>query len=335
MIGNRPSSLPIARFCARAPALSVGAGRAAACSSVWHARAAGKEWRDAYERLAQDERDDIDSWKVPTDIILEGGVCLRYADAHKETPCALMPDGTAADPSDPQALTAGTCDFHWHIDGVLYVGDLKKSKFTEPDGPRSLQLLCYALALTARYESEGHEVRGFLGGIWHAQEGTWEWGEFISADLSSDERDAAWNAVRAAASNTEGDYSTGPHCRRCYSRTKCPAYLVPPEHASDGIAKYMVGELNNGRALELRRFLERVESTVKAAKERLEAHADATGGIVDAETGKVWKATTVKGRARLDAKALEVDHPELVLKYTTTGAPFVRYGWVNNKEQGK
>lgn len=335
MIGNRPSSLPIARFCSRSPQLSNGAGRAAAMGAVWHARAAGHEWACAYERLTPEERDDVDSWKLPGDIILSDGVCLRYADAAKEVECGLMPDGTYAGRAEPSALTVGTCDFYWLINGVLYVADLKKSIWTEPDGPRSLQLLCYALALTAKHEQAGDEVRGFVCGIWHAQEGTWEWGDFISADLFSDERDAAWSAVRAAATNTEGDYSTGPHCRRCYSRTKCPAYLVPPEHASDGIAKYMVGELDNGKALELRRLLERVESTVKAAKERLEAHADATGGIVDAETGKVWKATTVKGRARLDAKALEVDHPELVLKYTTTGAPFVRYGWVNNKEQGK
>lgn len=332
MIGNRPSSLPIARFCARAPALSQGAGRAAAMSSVWHARAAGKDWRDAYERLTQKERDDIDSWRTPGDIILESAV-LRYGDAFKEVECGLKPDGTYADKADPHALTAGTCDFYWFIDGVLYVADLKKSEWTEPDGPRSLQILCYALALMAKHEAAGDEVRGFVPGIWHAQEGTWEWGDFVSADLFSEERDVAWSAVRAAAMHTEGDYATGPHCRRCYSRTKCPAYLVPPEHASDGISKYMVGDLDNGRALELRRFLERVESTVKAAKERLEAFSDANGGIVDTEAGKVWKASTVKGKVGIDTKALEADHPELVQKYVKQGAPHVRYAWLNHKEK--
>jgi GNAT superfamily N-acetyltransferase len=330
MIGNRPSSLPIARFCARAPALNVGAGRAAAMSSVWHARSAGHDWKDAYERLTQDERDDIDSWRLPSDIILEN-VCLTYADARKEVRCGLAMDGSFS--ILPEALTVGTCDFHWFVDGVLYVADLKKSEFTEPDGPRSLQILCYALALTAMYEHEGHAVRGFVPGIWHATEATWEWGDFVDADLFSSARDEAWAAVRAAALHTEGDFSTGAHCRRCYSRGKCPAYLVPPEHANDGISKYLVADLDGARALELRRFLERVQTTIETAKERLEAYADANGGIVDAEAGKVWKASTVKGRARIDTKSLEADHPELVQKYVTQGAPHVQYRWVNHKEK--
>lgn len=333
MIGNRPSSLPIARFCARAPALNVGAGRAAACSNVWHARAAGKDWRDAYERLTQDERDDIDSWRVPTDIILDGGVCLRYVDAYKETPVALSVDGGYADPSDPKALTAGTCDFYWFIDGVLYVADLKKSAFTEPDGPRSLQILCYALALVAKYEHAGQTVRGFVPGVWHGQEAQWEWGDFVDADLFSDARDTAWLAVRAAALHTEGEFSTGQHCRRCYSRQKCPAYLVPPEHANDGIAKYMVGELDGTKALELRRFYERVETTLKAAKERLQAYADANGGIVDPESGKVWKAIMVSGKAGYDMKQLEADHPELLQKYLKRGLPHPQFRWINHKEK--
>lgn len=335
MIGNRPSSLPIARFCAKAPALNVGAGRAAACSSVWHARAAGKDWREAYERLTPDERADIDSWKLPTDIFLGDGVCLRYADAQKEERCALAVDGGWADHADPQALTAGTADFYWFIDGVLYVADLKKSQFTEPDGPRSLQLLCYALALVAMFEKSGVDVRGWVAGIWHATEGTWEWGDFASADLFSAERADAWAAVKAAALHTDGDFSTGPHCRRCYSRTRCPAYMVPPEHASDGIAKYLVGDLSNERALELRRLYERIQTTMEACKERLHAYADAAGGIVDAEAGKIWKAGTVKGRVSLDAKALEADHPDIVQKYMRQGPPGIRYAWLNHKEQGK
>lgn len=335
MIGNRPSSLPIARFCAKAPALNVGAGRAAAMSSAWHARAAGKDWREAYERLTPDERADIDSWKLPTDIILENGVCLRYADANKEVRCALATDGTWADPDDPNALSSGTADFDWLVGDVLYVADLKKSQFTEPEGPRSLQLLFYALALLAYLESKGVEVRGFVCGIWHATEGTWEWADFISADLFSAERADAWAAVRAAALHTDGDFSTGPHCRRCYSRTKCPAYMVPPEHASDGIAKYLVGDLTNDKALELRRLYERVQTTMEACKERLHAYADAAGGIVDHEAGKVWKAGTVKGRVSLDTKALEADHPDLVQKYMRQGPPGVRYSWQNHKEQGK
>jgi hypothetical protein len=331
MIGNRPSSLPIARFCARAPSLNVSAGRAAAMSSVWHARSAGHDWKDAYERLTEDERADIDTWRVPTDIILESGACLRYEEARKEVRCGLATNGSFS--VAPEALTVGTCDFHWFIDGILYVADLKKSEWTEPDGPRSLQILCYALALTAMYEWQGHVVTGFVPGVWHATEGTWEWGAYVAADMFSDEREAAWQAVRAAALHTEGEFATGPHCRRCYARTRCPAYMVPPEHAADGIAKYMSAELDATRALELLTFLERVETTAKAAKERLQAYADAAGGIHDEANGKVWKAIPVKGKVSLDSKSLERDHPDLVQSYMRTGAGHTQHRWLNAKEK--
>lgn len=326
MRGNRPSSLPIARFCAKSPALNLGAGRAAAMSSVWHARAAGHPWQDAYLRLTPEERTDIDEWKVPTDITLQGGAVLRFADAIKETRVALGMNCEALPVSDPQALTAGTCDFYWLLGRTLFVGDLKKSEYTEPDGPRSLQVICYALALSALF---GDSVDGYVCGIWHAQEGTWEWGEYVALD--SDRCAQDWEEVRAAALHTEGDFSMGPHCRRCYARERCPAYLVPPEQAEGQLARYLTGTLDNISAFELKMFLDRVKTTVTSAERALKAHADAHGGIRDGE-GKVWRAVECSGRPGLNATELERDEPEVFRRYYKQGAPYAMYRWVNEKK---
>lgn len=331
MRGNRPSSLPIARFCAKSPALSLGAGRAAAMSTVWHARAAGKDWQDAYLRLTPEERADIDGWKVPTDIRLDENTLLRYRDAHKETPVALGDYCEWVDPSDPNALTAGTCDFYWHIGRTLFVGDLKKSEYTEPDGPRSLQIVCYALALAAKAAHHGLAIDGFVCGIWHAEEGTWEWGDYVALD--SDVCGQLWDEVRAAALHTEGDFNTGKHCRRCYSRERCPAYLVPPDGANESIVRFLTGQLTHESALELRLLLERVEKTAKTAKASLQIWADKNGGIKDGD-GKVWRKVQCKGRPMLNATALEADHPELFREYYRQGAPYDQYRWVN-EEKGK
>lgn len=329
MIGNRPSSLPIARFCAKAPALNVGAGRAAACSHVWHARSAGQDWQEAYARLTPEEQADIDSWKSPTDIVLENGVCLRYSEAQKETRVAIADEFgylAYADPSDPHALTSGTCDFFWLVDRVLYVGDLKKSEYTEPDGPRSLQVKCYALALAVKHASDAD---GFVTGIFHAQEGTWEWGEYVA--LGSEQCSADWEAVRAAALHTDGDFSTGSHCRRCYARTRCPAYLMPPDQAEAGLVKYLSGELDAVVALEARLFLDRAEDLAKTLKDALKAHVKKHGGISDGQ-GKVWKPIMCAGKSGLDGKAIERDHPELVQRYYRRGAPYPQHRWVNEEK---
>jgi hypothetical protein len=311
MRGNRPSSLPIAQFCAKSPALNVGAGRAAAMSSVWHARAAGGDWRDAYNRLTEDEQADIDSWQLPADIILADGVCLRFSEAVKEAECGLDMFANFALKADPACLTAGHCDFYWIVNRVLYVGDLKKSEWTTPDGPRSLQLLCYALALAAKHADE---VDYACCGIWHATEGTWEWGE--TWEVSGDFALSAWERVRAAALNTDGDFATGPHCRNCYSRTKCPAYLVPPDQAHGSLVKYLTGSMTSTDALELKLMLEQVEETAKACKEALKAHVDAHGPIIDEAAGKMWSKGEVMANV-MDYASLEALKSEVVAQYRT------------------
>lgn len=334
MKGNRPSSLPVARFCARSPALNLGAGRAAALSSVWHARAAGKDWQDAYNRLTEEEREDIDSWQLPrtfTAAIRVGKVVasrdLSYSDAVKEMECGLNEYCGWSTKESPDCLTAGTCDFHWIVGRRLFVADLKKSVYTEPDGPNSLQVKCYALALAAYY---GDKVDGYYTGIWAAEEGVWMWGEYTALDSEQCAQD--WAEVKAAALNIDGDYNVGPHCRKCYARTRCPAYLIPPEQAEGLLAKYFTGELDTARAYELLSFLERIDKLSETGWKIVEAHEELFGGIPDGN-GRVWRSVDVKGKMRLDRAALERDHPELVRKYFVQGKGHKQRRWT--KERSK
>lgn len=299
-------------------------------STVWHARAAGGNWHEAYMRLTPEERTDIDDWKIPTDIILNAdtGLVLRWDEAIKEMAVGLGDWCEWVDPKDPNALTAGTCDFHWYIDGVLYVGDLKKSEYTEPDGPRSLQVRCYALALAAGYAKLGNDVKGYVCGIWHAQEGTWEWGAYVALDSAECARD--WEEVSAAANHIDGEFNKGTHCRRCYARQRCPAYLMPPGEMNGELARYLSGQLDNGTALELRLALERVKDTVAAADQALRAYADATGGIRDGQ-GKVWRPVECQGRPGLDARALEREEPDVFRQFYKRGAPYSMYRWTKEE----
>lgn len=322
--GNRFSALPISQFCAKSAALNLGSGRAAAISSCFHARCAGDDkWREMYARLTDEEQDEFDKMLRPSPVQVEGAELL-YDIAAKEAPlgldeyCGFVPKGSV------EAVTEGTCDMYWIHDHVAYVADIKRSEWTTSDGPNSLQVKGYALAVCAKHHDE---VDGYVCGIWAAQEGLWSWGEYTPLDSEQCMRD--WERVKAAALNIDGDFSTGRHCRGCYARTRCPAYLVPPEHAQDGLAKYLSGEIDRPRVLELLAFVERVEETCKMARGVIKADVDRNGPIPDGE-GKIYGPVNCRGKAKLDKVALETDYPELIQKYTSLGQDYAQYRWTND-----
>jgi hypothetical protein len=324
--GNRFSSLPIAEKCARAPALSsVGSSRAAAVSSCFHARCAGVPgWRDMYTRLSSDEQSEVDAMKPPSTIILSDGVVLDYESAEKEIPlglnevCGYLPKG------HPDAMTEGTADLAWIRGRIAYVADIKRSEWTTSDGPRSLQVKGYALAYCSKHSAD---VDGYVTGIWAATEGLWSWGELTMLD--SDQCFEDWSRVRAAALHIDGDFSRGPHCRGCYGRARCPAYMVDPAGASDAITRYLTGELDMQRAAELLELTERMAETAKTAREILRGYADANGGVPDGD-GKIWRQVRVAGRVSFDAATFEREHPEIAQQYMRTGAESMQHRWVND-----
>lgn len=328
--GHRFSALPIAQFCAKAPTLSNGAGRSAAQSSAFHARCAGDpKWRDMWARLTDEEQRELSDWLMPAPVRV-GGLELRYEDANKEIPLGLTEHGAFTPKGAPNAMTEGTADLYWVHGSTVYLADLKRSEYTTADGPRSLQIIGYALAACALHEHDG--VDSYATGVWSLTDGTWEWSDLVMLDSEQAARD--WERVRAAALHLEGDFSMGPHCRGCWQRTKCPAYMLPAGDVEGVLAPLVTGELDQPKALQLLTLAKRAETLAEAAIDKLKAYALQTGGIHDPESGQVWKAIATKGRMGFDAKALERDEPETYQRYVKQGKPGSQFRWVNDEKKG-
>jgi hypothetical protein len=333
MIGHRPSSLPIAQYCAPAAIIGAahGSGRAAAMSTAWHARCAGSlNAEELFARLSPKEQDEVKGWPKPKDVILEDGLLLSYTTAVHEFKTGIDGFGDYEHPDSDTCLTGGTLDFAWEKDGVAYVADLKKSKFTCVDGPDSLQLQAYGWGY-ARFRG----CHSYITGLWIAETGEWEWAK-KAATLDSPEGELIIKRVVAAASNKDPKYQTGPHCANCYSRTHCPEHLLGAatvgtwlEPLSKGdapapdVAKDLIGRIKAAAAI-----LEKAEQQIKAWCR------EGTLIITDAD-GKVYGPVMSKGRKTLNREALDAAFgASVIAEYEKQGAPYEQ-GWRFLKPKGE
>ncbi len=325
---NRMSSLPIVRFCSAAGKLGEkhGAGRAAAISSAFHANAAETDEAPALlARLTPEEREEIDTWYLPTDVTFPDGTNLVYAEAEREFETMLDRDGEWTD--DPEkAVSIGHPDMRWiahhKMDGrdvkICYIGDLKKTDFSSPDGVRSLQLIGYGFA-----EASRHDCDGFCVGYWNLTEGGWDWGEIIEIGFDSI---GLLDQVMHAVMNTDGEYATGSHCQNCWERLHCQEYLLPihdPEAALFPLSK--PGGLTKDNALGILELVQRAKKLLPAAEAQLKAYAKENGGI-PAGNGKVWRKRIGKGgnevldKGKL-VKHMQAEHPEICRDFTYVAPP--------------
>jgi len=335
MKGHRMSSLPIAQYCAQAPRLSqVSASRAAVQSSAFHARCAGDPKGDKLVALlTPEERAEMESWAKPADVTLPSGVTLRYDDAVKELAVALDENGCATD-NEESALTVGHLDLAWvvHVDGakVAYVGDIKRTAWSCPDGPESLQLHAYGQAF-----ADKHGCDAYVPGLWLLDEEQWQWGAL--RDLLDFGTLAITQRIVAAAGNADEDgYHTGPHCRSCYGRMHCPAHMLPvsdPVSALEPLTK--PDALDDESALSALLLYQSAQDLMKKVKDNLEAYAERNGGISDGN-GKIWaKCMAPGGSPRFDAKRFEKERPDLANQYITHTKPkSMGFRWVKRGDHG-
>lgn len=334
MTPNRFSRLPVAEFCGRSGELDIGSGRAAAMSTAFHAVCSGAV--DATAKcaaLTAAEKEEIKTWHRPESIRFDDGEELSYENAEKELQIGLDSRGRhCLDPS--KAIVIGTLDMAWSradIDGVppdqtvsvdalgrvvAYVGDIKKTRWTTLDGPESLQLIGYAFAYAAKVGATH-----FCCGIWNATEGGWTWGELI--DLESPKAVELWARVVHASQNQGGEFRTGGHCRSCWSRMKCPAYLVPVDSAH-ALAPLAGHEITPDKVLELLRQYERASDTLDVVKEFLTEYG--RRHPVPSEDGKKrWMPVECQGR-----EGLAPEHKEDARKagWMKRGAPYEQMRWV-------
>lgn len=327
-MGNRMSSLPVAQRCGRAAELSSRVSTTAALlGTAWHAHRLQPDSdaaRVAMAKLEPEEREQVLSWKLPPDTETPHGV-LRFADALVELELGLDANGEHCDPSSPDCISIGHLDFAWIMGDTAYVVDAKKSEFTTADGPDTLQLKSYALALASK-----HGCRYFVTGQWACIEGRYWWADH-PVDMWSREADEARALVVAAALNVGGSYVVGSHCRSCYGRGQCPGWLLPPELAESQLGPLTrAEEPSEADMLALLTLTQRLEDTVSKAKERCKQWALDHGGIVDPSTKKRWCGVAMPGRSTLNEAALVADGID-VAKYKREGKPYPQMRWVNAK----
>jgi hypothetical protein len=322
---NRPSSLDVARFCGLAPKLNAqyGSERSATMSTAFHALCAeAPEARQKFEALTEDEREEITTWHRPANVQLPDGTILRYSEADREMVVGLDRNliGFTAATSDalaknPAIVTAGTLDMAWAVNGVAYVGDIKKSAFTV-DGPDTLQLAAYAFAYAS--------LKGchtFVRGLWIAEEGQWLW-EAEPVALDSVRAFELGGSVLFAAQNN-GEASRGSHCRKCYPRIHCPEYLAS---ASSFKACSNPASLTDQEAVEELIRAKSAKEQAELAEENIKALARFRRGIKDGK-GKVYLPVVQDGRKTLDKPALEKKFGPLE-GFMKQGKSFEAFRWV-------
>lgn len=324
MARARCSALPVLQYCGQAQIHSAqcGAGRSAALGTAYHGLTSGD--REPYLRLSAEEQEKLDTLAPLTAFRTRSGYVIEPEQWEHELPGSLCSDGSV-EPEKGHGVIDGTCDLrHQSPEGTLYMVDIKlNGLFTEPDGVKSLQLLAYCVIHCRLVGADR-----FVPVIYDATEATWHEGEPV--EHFSDDFEAIVERVIAAAANYGGEYSLGSHCSRCYGRSKCPQYLMPDMGESALAPFTKEGGITKENAFDALMAVKRAEDTISEVKRLLKAYVEDNDGIPDGK-GKVWRQTWVKGRAQLNRKALERDHPDIVQQYFEVGAPFCRFEWKKEK----
>lgn len=319
--------------------------------SAFHARCAdpeGAEARERWNRLDSDEQDEVKKWIKPTDLVLENGVVLSYETAHKELALGLAANGSYQPKGTPGNITEGTCDICWIVETpngdkqlveghwiqpmmrIAYVPDIKRSEYTVADGPRSLQIVGYALAAAQKFGCDG-----YCPGIWAAKEGRWWWGDLYLYGRDDDVISDHWQRVKAAALNLSDEPSYGNHCQGCYGRTSCPSWLLPPELAETSLAPFTKEgmAITPDKAASLVLMMKRCDDMATTLKKLLKAHVADGNRVIDGD--KEWRAVAVSGRVSFDSGRFEKERPEMYQEYSRVGPPSEQYRWCNAEPKKK
>lgn len=288
-------------------------------SSAFHADCAdAPEAKRLLAALSPAEREDVLSWQKPATVMVNDCL-LDYSSAEKELEVGLdvFGDFTAI---VEEAIAWGHLDFAWvrEVQGlrVAYVADIKKSIWTTPDGPDSLQLHAYGRAFAKK-----HGCDAYCTGIWAAEEGEWLWSMDIVM-LDGPAGQAMWSRIAFAATH-EGEFSYGDHCRACYAREHCPEWMLPPEAAFTSLAPFAIDKLTitsdiaNKLLLESKRAKEMAEYVTKEIQELVRR-----GAIeVFDKDGKRYAPVQCKGKESADIDKVRELAPEAIKR----GAPYDRF----------
>jgi len=344
----RFSSLDTRKLCGKAHTLDIGAGRAAAMSTAFHAMGAASSGdaphveaaRLAKGRLTDAELEEVESWPAIEALKL-GPLQLDYADALKEFPVGLTAAAQYCNKGDPAAMVEGTADMVWVVrqDGtvvvgdvvegadLVVVGDMKKSRFTSR--PDSLQLHGYGMAAAKKFRAGRYRLA-----IWIIEEGRWWVGPEV--DLFEMEAAEIWEQLRFAATNDSDEFAMGPHCHGCYNSHRCPAYMAPIAD-TELVVPSAGKELDHAGALRLLLLAQRAQKQADAlvgSQGYLKLWARERGGIPDGK-GKIWKPTPTKGRESTSVKKVREIFGDEAEKAITVSGGGESWRWVKDHNIGR
>jgi hypothetical protein len=317
----------MAERCGTAARLSSqhGAGRSAAMSKAFHAMCAeSPESFRLMASLAPIEKEEVGTWKMPATVKVNDWCELDYDSATKEQEVGLDWMGEFAD-TEADSITWGHLDFAWlrTIEDlkVAFVADIKKSVWTTPDGPDSLQIHAYGRAFAKKVGASA-----YVTGIWAAKEGKWLWDTEI-IHLDGEKAREIWGRIAYAAEN-EGEASTGSHCGQCYARLHCPEYLLPAVVTTALVKECTIdGTLVEGaeEARQLLAWADRAEDLAERVKKNLRELVRRGEFVITDDEGKVWGPVEMLGRESVDmAKLKALPDGSTVIK---RGESYEQFRW--------
>lgn len=324
--GHRMSKLPITQYCGLAGKLSDEAGsvRPGVMSKWFHANC-GEQWAEAgklWTQLTEEEREDVKGWIYPADCYVSGQH-LEYKRAEKELEVTLLDNGTWGNNS-PAVMSLGHLDMAWNFDGVAYVGDIKRGRFTVKDGTNSLQLHAYGFAYSSMRKCHSYHV-----GIWQAMEGIWIWSN-RAVDLESSEAADIWDRVKNAATNMDLEASKGAHCQQCWGRMHCPVYLLPAAMSTTELAPLAQGGslTTEEEALKILQYANALRDLANSATDAVQAAVQQRGWVIrDPATGLTYKPLQCKGRESVKVAELRRKFGEEAESLIKRGRDYDRWDW--------
>lgn len=332
----RMSQLPISEKCGGASRLAAqhGAGRPAAMSKAFHASCADAPGsRQLMDALSPSERAEVAKWKRPIDTAVNEWCLLDYASSEKELEVGLDSWGEYTVDA-AELLSLGHLDFAWvrEVGGmrVAFVADIKKSIWTTPDGPDSLQLHAYARAYALK-----NNCAAYCTGIWAATEGEWMWSKDIVV-IDGPMGRAMWSRIAFAASNTD-EFSMGDHCKNCFARLHCPEYMLPPAAASTELAPLLGDKsaITSDVAANLILLCKRATDTAKKVVDEIEEMVNRGELRVFDADGKEFRAVKMPGKESFDTEKLQTLLPERAHEFVKRGLPYDQFRWVKPKLTAK
>lgn len=322
MTKPRMSSLPVLQYCGLSGRLNSASIRAGVISSYHHARCSGdtKETARLWLQLTPEERADVETWHRPSHVMV-GDLIYNYESAEKELEVALDKDGCHVAFDSPDAIMTGHLDMAWTQGTEAVVVDIKRQTWTAHEGPQSLQIAAYGRAYASM-----RGASAYTPGVFVAMTGDWLIGSRV--ELESAEGEEIWQRILGAARNQElGEASVGAHCNKCFSRLKCPEFLLPAIQygkfgASDLTTAEQVAEALVA-AKGLKELSERIFDTAKVLHER--------GMRIVDKSGFEYKPSPRKGREYINVKQARASMGAAIEPLIQRARDGVEWDWVKPK----